>query len=255
MPARFAVGLLLVLTAAGRAADPKTLRVLTYNVHHCEGTDKKIDLARLAKVITAARPDLVALQEVDRKTRRSGGVDQVAELARLTGLTGKFAKQIDFDGGEYGQAVLSRFPPGDPTVHWLPGTPDRERRIAAAVRVRAGGRDLTFVTTHLHHARPEFREQQAKALNDLFAAADGPVVLAGDLNAMPAEKPIELLAAKWTLVPGGKGQPTYPAGKPVKPLDYVLCRPAAAFRVAEVQVIEETVASDHRPVLAVLEWK
>ena len=255
MPTRFAIGLLLLLTVVGPAADPATLRVLTYNVHHGEGTDKKIDLPRLAKVITAAKPDLVALQEVDRKTRRSGGVDQAAELARLTGLNGRFARQIDYEGGEYGQAVLSRFPLGDPTIHWLPGTPDRERRIAAAVRVRTGERDLTFVTTHLHHARPEFREQQARAINDLFAAADGPVVLAGDLNAMPAEKPIELLAAKWTLVPGGKGQPTYPARKPVKPLDYVLCRPAAAFRVIEVRVIEEAVASDHRPVLAVLEWK
>ena len=235
-------------------ARPATFRVLSYNIHHGRGTDRKIDLPRLANVIKDASPDLVALQEVDRKTRRSGGVDQAAELARLTGLHGKFARQLDYDGGEYGQAVLSRHPLGELTVHWLPGTPDRERRIAGAVRARAGGRDLVFVTTHLHHQRPEFREEQARRLNELFGDADGPVVLAGDLNATPGEKPLTLLSAKWAVAPAGPAHPTYPAGKPAKQLDYVLCRPAGRLRVVQARVIDEPVASDHRPVLAVLEW-
>jgi endonuclease/exonuclease/phosphatase family metal-dependent hydrolase len=247
--------LVIIFALSGRAADPPMLRVLTYNIHHGEGTDGKIDLPRLARVIADAKPDLVALQEVDRKTRRSKGVDQTAELARLTGLHGKFAKQLDYDGGEYGQAILSRFPlPDDPAVHWLPGTPDRERRIAGAGRVRVGERTLTFVTTHLHHARPEFREQQAARLIELFAKDDNPVVLAGDLNATPDEKPIALLSAKWQVAPAGATYRTYPAGKPTKQLDYVLCRPGTRLRVREARVIDEAVASDHRPVLAVLEW-
>ena len=62
------------------------MRILTYNIHHGEGLDGRIDLPRIAAVIAAQRPDLVALQEVDRNARRSGGVDQAAELGRLTGL-------------------------------------------------------------------------------------------------------------------------------------------------------------------------
>ena len=62
------------------------VRVLTYNIHHGEGLDGRIDLPRQAAIMTSAAPDLVALQEVDRGTARAGGVDQLAELARLTGM-------------------------------------------------------------------------------------------------------------------------------------------------------------------------
>jgi endonuclease/exonuclease/phosphatase family metal-dependent hydrolase len=120
-------------TAKPVSADKATLRVLCYNIHHGEGTDGKVDLPRLARVIHAAMPDFVALQEVDRNVRRSGSVDQSAELAKLTGLHGAFAKAIDYDGGEYGQAILSRFPIERLTIHHLPGEPEREQRIAAEV--------------------------------------------------------------------------------------------------------------------------
>src|SRR5688572_12746619 len=93
------------LGQSGPAPDSNTplrLRVLTYNIHHAEGTDGKLDLARIARVIHEQQPDLVALQEVDVKTRRTGGVDQAAELAKLTGMHVAFGKGIDFQGGEYG---------------------------------------------------------------------------------------------------------------------------------------------------------
>src|SRR5262245_26822074 len=89
-----------VLAAPASAADPQTLRVLSYNIHHGEGTDGKLDLARIAGVITAAKPDLVALQEVDRRATRTKGVDQTAELAKLTGLQAEFGKAIDLQGGD-----------------------------------------------------------------------------------------------------------------------------------------------------------
>jgi len=244
------------LAVALPAADPPggtSLRVLCYNIHHGEGTDGKIDLPRQARVIADAKPDLVALQEVDNRCRRSGKVDQIAELARLTGLHGRFGKQIDFEGGEYGQAVLSRFPLDELTVHWLPGKPDRERRIAVEARVKVGGGEVSFVGTHLHHQRGDFREQQAAKLNELFGKAERPVVLAGDLNAEPDAEPLDVLREKWTVATARRSLLTYPAVKPAAQIDYVLCRPGKRFRVVEAKVIDETVASDHRPVLAVVE--
>ena len=122
------VPLLLPLTGAREpsetapARDPRTLRVMSYNIHIGVGLDKKSDLARIANVIKAADVDVVALQEVDVRTRRSGtDVDQLAELAKLTGMHGRFGKGRDFDGGEYGQAILSRQPIKEFTVHKLPG--------------------------------------------------------------------------------------------------------------------------------------
>lgn len=237
---------------AGVPGQPPTVRVLCYNIHHGEGTDGKVDLSRLARVIRAADPDAVALQEVDRKTRRTGGVDQTAELARLTGLHGAFGKAIDYGGGEYGQAVLARVPLGPGAVHTLPGEPDREQRIAFAVPLTLAGRDLTFATTHLHHQNDSFRQRQAARLTEVFADSARPVILAGDLNANPDSKPLAILREGWAVA--GGNLLTFPAGKPAKQIDYVLYRPRAAFRMREVVVPDEPVASDHRPVLAVLEF-
>ena len=69
-----------------RGQQPPRLRVLTYNIHHGEGTDGKFDYERLARVINGLKPDVAALQEVDRNTRRANGVDQAALLAKLTGM-------------------------------------------------------------------------------------------------------------------------------------------------------------------------
>src|SRR5688500_5929836 len=88
----------------------QVVRVLTYNIHHGEGTDRQLNLERLADVIKSVNPDLVGLQEVDQKTARSKGVDQAARLAELTGLRAIFGKAMEYQGGGYGLAVLSRWP-------------------------------------------------------------------------------------------------------------------------------------------------
>lgn len=239
-----------VLRPSGPDLKP-TVRVLSYNIHHDEGTDGKVDLKRLARIIRTADPDLVAIQEVDHKTRRTGGVDQTAELARLTGMHGAFGKAIDYDGGQYGQAVLARVPIGRTAVHQLPGEPDREKRIAFEVQVDHFGRELAFVTTHLHHQSDAFRRRQAAKLNDVVVGGR-PTILAGDLNATPESEPLRLLRQHWTAATG-ETLGTFPAGRPSMQIDYVLFRPTDSFRVARSRVIYEPVASDHRPLLVVLE--
>jgi endonuclease/exonuclease/phosphatase family metal-dependent hydrolase len=233
-----------------------SIRVLTYNIHHGRGTDDQIDLVRIAKVIKSARPDIVALQEVDNKTLRSGRVDQTAELARLVGMDGKFVHQIDYEGGQYGQAILSRFPISNLEVHWLPGTPDRERRIAGAASIRIGERNLIFVTTHLHHANQTFRQRQAEQLSEIFAADDAKqqtVILAGDLNATPESAPLQAFEKRWTSVTAGRTDAlTFPASAPARQLDYILAFPKTRFDVIDASVIDESIASDHRPLVVEL---
>lgn len=244
------VGEVLRTPALADEPAPRRLRVLCYNIHHGEGTDGRVDLPRLAEVIRRAEPDIVALQEVDDRTNRTGHVDQTAVLAELTGLHGRFGKQLDYDGGGYGQAILSRYPLSEVTVQWLPGMPARERRIVASVRVKANDLTLTFASTHLHHANAEIREQQAEALNQLFTDEHQPVILAGDLNAVPDSRPIAILKRHWhSATEGADEMLTYPATGPERQLDYVLFRPGDQLRVHSVRVIEEPLASDHRPVL------
>ncbi|QEL18001.1 endonuclease/exonuclease/phosphatase family protein [Limnoglobus roseus] len=255
----FVTALLFANLASTPTAAPegKTVRVLTYNLHHCEGTDGKLDLERIAKVITDVKPDVVALQEVDRNTTRTKKVDQAAELGKLTKLKVAFGKAIDLQGGEYGQAILSRSELTGMKVHTLPAKKGQETRIVLETHVELGGGlpPLTFLGTHFQHDNAATREEQAAKVNELFGALNGPALLAGDLNAPPDSPPLQTLGQKWTVATvAGQKFPTIPSDVPRQQIDFVLFRPATQFKVVEVKVIEEKIASDHRPVLVVLEW-
>jgi len=260
---RFFRALLILLATAlvctaGHAAEPLRLRVLTYNIHHGEGTDGRFDLDRIAGVIKGLRPDLVALQEVDNKTRRASGVDQAAELGKRTGMHVVFGKAMDYAGGEYGEAVLSRFPFTSSKNHALPFTPGREPRAAIEVRVRPveDGPEIRFIGTHLEHADEALRLAQAQRLNELFAGGDpSPTILAGDLNAVPGSPPMKALLEHFQPADPKAPKPTFPSETPRRKIDYVLLRPPNAWRVTTCQVPEEPVASDHAPLLAEVELK
>jgi endonuclease/exonuclease/phosphatase family metal-dependent hydrolase len=241
--------------AVGARPGPVTLRVLTYNLHHGEGIDKKLDLERIAAVIKAQQPDLVALQEVDVKTRRTGGVDQAARYGELTGLKAVFGKTMDYDGGGYGNAVLSRFPVVSSKTHPLPVTAGHEPRAVLEVRVLpAGGPEVVFLATHLDHTRDGTeRERQVARIQELFAESTAPTILAGDLNAPPDSPPLRTLLGSWADATAGRGLRTIPVDRPQRQIDHVLFRPAGRFKTIEAKAIDEKVASDHLPVLAVLE--
>ncbi len=247
--------LLAIASSVLLAEDNSTnrqLRVMTYNIHHGEGTDGRIDLERIAKVIRDAKPDLVALQEVDKNVKRSGEVDQTSELGRLTKMHGRFGKQIPYEGGDYGQAVLSRFPITELTVHWLPGEPERQRRIAASGVVDLGTRKVVFSSTHLHHNNVTFREQQATALNDLFRDSEHPVILAGDLNAYPESQVLEILGQRWNNATAKTANClTFPSVNPKNQIDYVVYHQPQGSRLVsgKAVVIDESLASDHCPLV------
>jgi len=239
----------------------RTLRVLSYNIHYGQGMDGVYDIPRLAAVINQAKPDLVALQEVDVGVQRSGRVHQAQELGRLTGMAVRFGPAQHYEGGLFGNAVLTRLPILDVVIHPLPyteSTPERVTypRAAIAVVVRGPGeRPFRFVSTHFQHNVAEDRVAEAKAVNDLFADAGDPLptILAGDINAQPADEPVQILQQRWTSTVENPPAPSAPSVKPTSRIDYVFYRPETRFRLVQAEVIAESMASDHRPVLAVLE--
>lgn len=250
------------LIGAACGAEPRhRIRVLCYNVHWCLGTDGTYDIPRVANVIRKTQPDLVALQEVDVGVKRSGRIHEVQQLAELTGLAARFGPTQHYEGGLFGNAVLSRFPILDVSIHPLPyteSTADRTTypRGAIAVTVRApDGEPLRFVSTHFQHNVPEDRVAEALAINRLFASGkDGlRTILAGDMNARPDEEPVTELLKKWSNAIDEAAAPTAPATNPRSRIDYVFFREATQFRLIESTVVPEAVASDHRPVLATLE--
>ena len=241
--------------SATRDAAPVQLTVMTYNIHHAEGMDKKLDLARIAEVIRRCEADLVALQEVDGGTKRTNRVMQAQELARLTKMRHVYGPAMDFDGGKYGNAILSRFEIMDSRVVPLPYTAGerREPRSAVAALVRLpGGRDVTFISTHFDHTKdsPD-RIRQAAEVNRQLGDVPQPALLAGDFNCEPESEPMAEIARKWTMV-SDDNTPTCPADKPHLRIDHVLVKPDGKWRVVEAKVTDEPVASDHRPVVVKL---
>jgi endonuclease/exonuclease/phosphatase family metal-dependent hydrolase len=270
---RVRILVIVALVVAGsrdaRADLPEVVRVVTYNIHHGAGLDGKIDLPRIAKVLLAAEPNIIALQEVDQGTRRSGGVDQPAELARLTGMEIVFGRNIDFQGGGYGTAVLTNLPIRSQKSVKLKSfyPPTAENPEQRGVQVLELGDDegpaLLFFCTHLDYRPPDDeRMASANTINQLvLQRSKEPAILAGDLNATPESRVIAEFAKHWKIagsdeVPAERrpADPpaTFPADNPDRCIDYVLCRPADHWEVVEVRVLDEAVASDHRPVLAVL---
>ena len=240
------------LLAASLPAETNGLRVLTYNIHIGRGLDGRYDLARIARVIREADADLVALQEVDRGTRRSQGDDQAAELARLLpGYTPFFAQAMPHDGGSYGVCVLSRLPVQSTRAVSLPGGGGCGPRAAAVLEVSFAGAPLTFVGTHLENANREMRLRQAQALEAAVPLApDARAILAGDFNAPPDQAALAPLTNRWRVTWAGPPGLSYPAGAPEIAIDHVWSHPAAWADGVRCEVIAEPVASDHRPVRA-----
>lgn len=246
--------------AAEEASDdqkPFRLRVLSYNIHHAEGIDGRLDLRRIAGTITAVAPDVVALQEVDRRTERTERVDQAAELARLTEMHVAFGGNLDYQGGKYGNAILSRFRIARQENHLLPSRDDGEPRGVLEVEIELPGLEgpLLMLATHLDHRRNDLeRRESAAAINHLVANRSAqPALLAGDLNDTPESATLKRLASEWSRA-GERVLPTVPVDTPKRQIDYVLFRPENRWRVVDVRVLKERVASDHRAILAVLEW-
>lgn len=242
------------------AAERSPLRVLCYNIHYGQGTDGRYDLERLAAVINKANPDLVALQEVDVGVKRSGRIHQARRLAELTGMAVRFGPTQHYEGGLYGNAVLTRLPILDMMIQPLPYTESRPQLVTyprGAIAVTVRGTDdqsLRFVSTHFQHNVPEDRLAEAKAINKLFASDDKmSTILAGDMNATPDSEPIRELLKYWSNATDEPASPTAPSPKPTSRIDYIFYGPATMFRVLNVEVVAEPIASDHRPVFAVLE--
>lgn len=238
------------------AVADQPLRVLSYNIHHGEGIDRKVDLPRIAKVIQSVSPDLVLLQEVDRNVARSGDVDQAAELGKLTGMQAIFGSNLKLGSGDYGNAILSRFPLSEVENHRLPNSKDGEPRgvLGADVQMPAelGGTSFRIWVTHLDH-RPGDADRLGSidVIADLVKDEDRLVVIGGDFNATPESVVMKKFCRTWKLA-GDKVTPTIPVDVPKRQIDFIAYHSPSPIQVGEVRVLDEAVASDHRPIFATL---
>ncbi len=232
------------------------LRVLSFNILHGATTEGNFDLDVIAKLINEVHPDLVALQEVDYKTSRAKNYDLATELGWRTKMAALFGKAMDYDGGGYGEAVLSQRSFLSSRCIALPHSPANEPRAALEVMIGLeSGDTLSFIGTHLDHLQNDAdRLLQAQSINDHFRDYKHPCILAGDLNDLPGSRCLKVFEEVWTAsYTKGKAMPTFPSHQPEKKIDYVMYYPQNRWKVHETTVIQDSIASDHCAYLVVLE--
>lgn len=223
-----------------------TLRLMTYNIKNANGMDDACNFQRIANVITNASPDIVAIQEVDSMTHRSGNKYVLGEIAERTQMHAYFAPAIDYDGGKYGIGLLSKRTPLKLQKVALPG------REEARALILAEFDDYIYCCTHLSLTE-EDRMKSLEMLKNLAATYQKPFFLAGDMNAAPQSEFIKGLEKDFLLLSNPK-QSTFPAPKPVETIDYIVAlkQNNKGFAATSAKVLNEPVASDHRPILVEL---
>ncbi|MPY91132.1 MAG: metal-dependent hydrolase [Luteitalea sp.] len=265
----------------GQQGRERRLVVASYNIHHGSGNDEcttppaepgqppnpdcSLDLGRIAQVIRALNAEVIGLQEVDRFWARSGDVDQPRALARMLHMHPCYGANLDHPADshanvphQYGTAILSRWPIHGCENTLLPRTdPGNEQRGLLEARITVRGVRLHFANTHLQHDSVDDRIVQAQTIADRIATVEEPVILVGDLNAIPTEESLPplfgLLTDAWVV--GGDGDgftiPARPGVLPDRRIDYVLVSPSVSVHAAIVAITDETrLASDHYPVVA-----
>ena len=223
-----------------------TLKLMSYNIKNANGMDNVCNFQRIANVINNTSPDVVAIQEVDSMTNRSGQKYVLGEIAERTQMHGYFAPAIDYDGGKYGIGLLTKQLPLRLQTLPLPG------REEARTLILAEFTDYIYCCTHMSLTE-EDRIKSLELVKAFTSSSTKPLFLAGDMNAEPESGFIKELQKDFQILSNPK-QHTFPAPDPKETIDYIatLKQNAKGFAVISAKVINEPMASDHRPILVEL---
>lgn len=237
-----------------------TIKVMTYNVHHCNPPSKSatgdIDIDTIVGVIRKQNPDLVALQEIDDHTSRSGAFNEAEVMAKKLNMHYYFGKAIDYGGGGYGVAILSKYPLSDTKTIALPSTEGfkgETRVLALATITLPNGKAIRFSSTHLEVSSGANRDLQIKEINRIAASETIPFIIGGDFNSAEGSPVIQALDQVFTRT-CYQCAPTIPVDRPTKAIDFIAFTKTSPFKVLSHQVIPEQYASDHLPVVAELQY-
>lgn len=221
-----------------------TLKVMTYNIRNGNGMDKVRSYERIADVILKQNPDVVAIQELDSMTKRSNQTYVLGEVAKLTRMYDYYGPAINYSGGKYGVGILSKKQPLKVSQRPLPGRGERRTFLMAEFE------DYIFCCTHLALTE-EDRMLSLDIIDSIAACQTKPFIIAGDMNAEPGSDFVNRLQKNYRIFNDLK-QATWPAPKPEQTIDYIaMWKPTSeGFANVRTWVVDEPVASDHRPIMS-----
>jgi endonuclease/exonuclease/phosphatase family metal-dependent hydrolase len=246
----------------------QSIRVLTYNIHHGEGIDGKVDVERIADVIIQSRADVVALQEVDRWTERTKKIDILTALSDMTGLTYAFGKTGDHQAGESGNGVLTRFAILQERNNLIDASPMHEHRSLMELVLDVKGTEVALLNTQLDSQEND--SSRSADIEKILTAAKNyqpmPVILCGDFGDVPSSRSIKKIGEQlpdcWSVSASGEGF-TVPSSSPSKRVDYIFVsrtQKPVDSKILQVSLtpvhasVVATSASDHLPLLVELKF-
>ncbi len=274
--------------AATAAEEPATIRVLAFNIAHGRGPtdhnwerpagEKPKRIEDIARLVADSGADVVVLNEVDFSATWSDHQNQAEAIARAAGFP-YWVEQRNLDfrflygSWKFGNAVLSKYPIADARLvefpphraweSWLAG---HQRGVVCTLQL-SPSRQVRLLAVHLEHRDRPTRVASAEAIAELAAAGDVPLIVAGDFNAASGESPgagqpaadgdaIDVLTAsdRFQIRPQaapGVDEMTYPSTSPGQVIDWIMI--PRAWRFVDYRTIESQL-SDHRPVVATVEW-
>ena len=234
------------------------LKVLSYNVHSCIGTDRQLNCGRIADVIAHIAPDIIGLQELDVGRQRTGGADQAHIVASLLSMEFHFHAALHVAEERYGDAILTALPMKSVKAGMLPSS--GEQRGALWTEISVGGREIQVFNTHLGLRNRDRVTQMATLLGPSWIGSSSctgkPCILLGDLNSVGRSAAYRLVTRclkDVQLQHGRQTRPTFPSRYPFMRLDHIFV--SAGIEVLDVEVISTPLArraSDHLPLVATI---
>lgn len=239
------------------------ISVMSYNIRHCApyyGTSENTtaNVYGIAEVVKKVKPDVVFLQEVDKNTTRSLGIDQARKIAELVGYPNfTFFKMMDYQGGEYGLAILSALPLKEVNTHMIPSVIDGHtitgNNVVGTAKINHAGIDICLAVVHLSVNQIDRDKQVPYVLNNILGNLSIPILCCGDFNATPSNSTMNLFdGAGYVRSNKNPSNFTIPSNEPNREIDYITFKPANSFAVTSHMVMTGLNASDHLPIVSVL---
>ena len=239
--------IVIVLLAMGlTTASAKKIRVMSYNVHNCIGSDGIKSYKRCADIILDAKPDVVAIQEVDSMASRRNNCYVLGEMAKHCGYYPYYGKTIPFQGGAYGIGVLTKEKALSVEFHRLPCR--KEPRGLLVVEMK----DYYILATHLSLVK-EDQWSSVEIIREVASKLNKPVFIAGDLNARPKSQTITEFK-KFATILNDQNKFTFSAKKPHRCIDYIMGT-NGSFKAVKDYVYYGSLASDHLPLYVDVQFK
>ena len=235
-------------------------RIMTYNIYGARLADGK----KLAQSVKKYKPDFIALQEVDKNTKRSNFRDVTQDFALELGYNYYyFQKAMDFDKGEFGIAFVSKYDVKNIYVHELPSAGNEKRQVLAAQISSKYKKHILVINTHLDY-EPAVKSTQIDDLMTVIDYFKGDIkFLCGDFNLLPTTEYYAKIRKDWN--------DSYFEGKDLENnnnsenreletarIDYVMAKKGTDYKVKKSFYINDdsrdwTKLSDHLPYMAVFE--